>query len=98
MLSADRAAEPLEAAKSCALRLAFNGCAPAPWDARLGAASSAPLALRPLHTVHPDGGTVRHTAVVVLVGGEGRGREIGSVWLGVENELLFPGLNVSNSA
>lgn len=35
-LRSDRAAEPLEAARTALLRVSFNGVSPAPWDAKLG--------------------------------------------------------------
>lgn len=35
-LRSDRAAEPLEAARTALLKVGFNGISPAPWDTKLG--------------------------------------------------------------
>jgi hypothetical protein len=49
-LRSDRAAEPLDAARTALLRLSFNGLSPAAWDAKLG-----PV---------PTGETLRYAVVV----------------------------------
>eukprot|EP00798_Chlamydomonas_sp_ICE-L_P015913 gene15913-22047_t len=67
-LDGARAMDPFEAFASgaCHLVLHSNGCSPASWDAKLGAATvPKQLALRHLALVHPEGGTIPHTLLVV---------------------------------
>ncbi|GLI69821.1 hypothetical protein VaNZ11_014525, partial [Volvox africanus] len=68
-LQSERPGEPLDSAtrSSSVLRLQYNGCSPAAWDARLGAqVQPAAMALRPLGQVVPGGGTVPATLLLVV--------------------------------
>jgi hypothetical protein len=64
------ASDPLAAAAAgAALRVGANGCSPVAWDTRLGH-THRPLSLLPLCGVHPAGGTIPFTVLLVQVRGQ----------------------------
>lgn len=64
VVRSDRPSEPLEGYRTAQLTLNYNSCSPATWDARLGLCA-AQASFRPLHLLHPQGGAVTSTVVVV---------------------------------
>lgn len=87
-LLAEKPFEPLDApAGRISLRVHYNGCALAPWDEPLGL-RRAGTTFKSLNLVHPDGGAVPRTVVVVqrvypalywnksAAGGEGTGSTV----------------------